>query len=263
MSQSYLLSDKELREREIDRLIQQAKLLLDREFGFWGKYTSNKVFDVGCGVGVLGAFLVRKGLKEYVGVDSNANLLSEARELNPVSNCSFLQGSLYSLSEIQAALHDVQGATIVVRYVLQHLDFSLAQPTLDWLLRVERRGPLVLIDAEDSVILEHDPTGVLGRLLEDKSSTQKSKGGNRSALQELTIAKAVRSSIKAEATLKIESGTDIESKKQWCEVLWPVLTSGEEFKSKGALYKAGNAWKESFLSETSSGSAFGIRIVIL
>ncbi len=265
MSNSYRLMDPVLRSFEIQRLQEQASLLLSHEFHVWGAYIDmeSDVLDLGCGVGVLGEFLRTNGYcKKYTGVDFNDALLEEARSLFGDLSLRFVKKDICSLDAINSVIEDVSPSVIFVRYVLQHLPLESAGNLIRLLLRVQRNYRTVLIDAEDSLVSANVGNDLIQILLDDKRSTQASRGGNRDALQEVLSALNPQFTL-ANDVISVRSGERRDEKQKWLDVYWPVITSGDEFKKSKYLQNDANLWRNIFLEDAAAVAEFGLRVAVL
>ncbi len=167
-------------EKELDRLISQAKVGVDLEKNLLtnaGLKEGMDVLDIACGPGVVScemAKMVKPGT--VTGVDINEKLIQVAKEYSKqikVTNADFSVGNAYELSFPENSFDFVYA-----RFVFQHLEDC--QKVVDSIYKVLRpNGIICITDVDDSWLTLYPTTESFIEITESARKSQKEYGGDR------------------------------------------------------------------------------------
>lgn len=224
-SQSYLLSDANVRATELRRLEQQAKLLFDFEIegaksaGFIPEGT---VVDLGCGSGCWTTLLAKaESSLNIIGIDRNSALLTEA---NRYGNFVTHLADVGSESDLKDLLEQYQPSWAVLRFVLQHMNLKERRALLRELY--EQQVKIICIDTDDRYLRFDPPSPALEALAKQVKCKQGSRGGNREIGSEISSEltsigyRTTRSSL-------LDVNSESIGNNEWWSIFWPVLFSGQ------------------------------------
>jgi ubiquinone/menaquinone biosynthesis C-methylase UbiE len=181
-SQSYLLTNDEIRAREERRLRFQAEALFPIELTHLrhaGLQDQVRILELGCGTGEFLAQIRDAFPRAHLlGMDRNELLLEKARERLP--HGAWFCGNLHDTAALENLFATFQPDFILVRYVLQHMNREDARSVLQSVRKLKPRGCRVIaIDAADSEVRFEPACPALESLSRKKIELQQSRGGDR------------------------------------------------------------------------------------
>ncbi|MBW4455979.1 MAG: methyltransferase domain-containing protein [Nostoc indistinguendum CM1-VF10] len=177
---SYLLDNFFEKEKELERLKQQATAIIDHEKIIWsqaGLTASMNVLDLACGPGIISCELAKFVTSGKVtGFDLSETLLEIARcyqNIERVENVFFRQGDIYQTNFVEQTFDFAYA-----RFIFQHLsEPNKALQNIYQVLKPD--GILCIVDIDDAWLTLYPEPASFSSLNQKAARGQQSKGGDR------------------------------------------------------------------------------------
>ena len=167
------------KEKELDRLKQQANITLSQEQKIWQEIglTSNlKILDLGCGSGIISSELAKITYPgEVIGIDLSESMLKQAcwlKDSQGITNLNFQLGDAYQLK-----FPDNYFDFVYSRLLFQHLIEPVK--VLKNIYRILKPGGMLyILDVDDRWFTLYPEPKSFASLYQKLTSLQKSQGGD-------------------------------------------------------------------------------------
>jgi predicted O-methyltransferase YrrM len=189
MSNSYLLEEREQAAREIPVLSSQAESFFPFEIQAltelgWTKDVSSLV-DLGAGSGASARLLAEHcSFGQCTLVDRNHWLLQEA-SLHLPKSAQLIQADLLNASQRQGLESVIDGSTVLLRFVAQHLSSGELDEVLRWIRGRLGRGKLAVIDVDDRGAVCEPDDPLWNKTRSETIEFQSGLGGDRTVASSL------------------------------------------------------------------------------